>query len=154
VAVRDPERRTAALDDLIARAEVLLADQLGGRTVERAAPGVRLLCDPDQATQILANLLSNGLDAAGPAGRVGVDWRPDGAGGGALGVWDSGPGPALEPAQLFAPWVSTKPGGTGLGLAITNRLVRAHGWSIDVARPEGLTRFEVTIPASDVVAER
>src|SRR5262249_9976019 len=106
--------------------------------------------DPDQATQMLVNLVANAIDATGPRGRIGVTFvaREDGAD---LVVWDDGPGFEGEASQLFAPWFTTKPRGTGLGLAITQRIVRAHGWSIDATRVEGQTRFAVTVPTSDVV---
>ncbi|MGH7270823.1 MAG: ATP-binding protein, partial [Polyangiaceae bacterium] len=66
-------------------------------------------------------------------------------------VWDDGPGFDSDPSQIFSPWFTTKPRGTGLGLAITQRIVRAHGWSIDALRADGRTRFVVAVPLSDVV---
>jgi nitrogen-specific signal transduction histidine kinase len=70
-------------------------------------------------------------------------------------VWDDGPGFEGDAARLFAPWFTTKPRGTGLGLAITQRIVRAHGWTIDAERAGARTRFVVAIPPSDVLfAER
>ena len=65
-------------------------------------------------------------------------------------MWDTGPGFSCEPGRLFAPWYTTKPRGTGLGLAIAHRIVRAHGWSIDPERRDGVTRFVITIPRADV----
>jgi signal transduction histidine kinase len=67
-------------------------------------------------------------------------------------VWDDGLGFEGDASRLFAPWFTTKPRGTGLGLAIAHRIVRAHGWSIDASRTDGLTCFVVSIPASDVVS--
>ena len=66
-------------------------------------------------------------------------------------MWDDGPGFEGDAAELFAPWFTTKPRGTGLGLAITQRIVRAHGWTIDATRVDGRTRFVVLVPASDLV---
>ncbi|AUX21976.1 sensor histidine kinase [Sorangium cellulosum] len=147
---RKLDRRRLAVEELVSRAEMLLRDQLGKRRVEaRVSAAARLLCDPDQATQVLVNLLSNGLDAAGDKGAIGVVWAPtkDGA---ELVVWDSGPGISGDPSRVFAPWYTTKPRGTGLGLAITHRIVRAHGWSINPERRDGRTRFVISIPAADV----
>jgi signal transduction histidine kinase len=145
------ERRPVAVADLAARVEMLLRDSLLERRLDVRVPAdATLRCDPDQATQVLVNLVANAIDATGPRGRIGVAWV--GADEGAeLVVWDDGPGFEGEASQLFAPWFTTKPRGTGLGLAITQRIVRAHGWSIDVTRAEGQTRFVVSIPSSDVV---
>ncbi|WP_437681072.1 ATP-binding protein [Sorangium sp. So ce131] len=147
------ERRRLAVEELVSRAEMLLRDQLGKRRIEARVSGAALLsCDPDQATQVLVNLLSNGLDAAGEKGAVGVIWEPPASaeGGAELVVWDSGPGVAGDAARIFAPWYTTKPRGTGLGLAITHRIVRAHGWSINPERRDGRTWFVISVPAADV----
>ncbi|WP_437941148.1 ATP-binding protein [Sorangium sp. So ce341] len=147
---RKLERRRLAVEELVSRAEMLLRDQLGKRRIEaRVSATPRLSCDPDQATQVLVNLLSNGLDAAGDKGTVGVTWEPS-EGGAELVVWDTGPGFGGDASRIFAPWYTTKPRGTGLGLAITHRIVRAHGWSIDPERRDGRTRFVIAIPAADV----
>jgi len=145
------ERRSARVDDLATKAEMLLRDQLGRRrlVIETSGP-LALRCDPDQVTQILVNLVSNAVDAAGAQGEVGVCWSGGGAKG-TLIVWDTGPGFACDPAKLFAPWFTTKPRGTGLGLAIAHRIVRAHGWSLDPERRDGVTRFVITIPRTDVM---
>ncbi|KYG05340.1 histidine kinase [Sorangium cellulosum] len=147
---RKLERRRLAVEELVSRAEMLLRDQLGKRRIEaRVSATPRLSCDPDQATQVLVNLLSNGLDAAGDKGTVGVTWEPA-EGGAELVVWDTGPGFGGDASRIFAPWYTTKPRGTGLGLAITHRIVRAHGWSIDPERRDGRTRFVIAIPAADL----
>ncbi|WP_437536147.1 HAMP domain-containing sensor histidine kinase [Sorangium sp. So ce726] len=147
---RKLERRRLAVEELVSRAEMLLRDQLGKRRIEaRVSAGSRLRCDPDQATQVLVNLLSNGLDAAGDKGTIGVIWETTESGA-ELVVWDTGPGISGDASRLFAPWYTTKPRGTGLGLAITHRIVRAHGWLIEPERRDGTTRFVISIPAADV----
>jgi signal transduction histidine kinase len=147
------ERRIVSIADLVTRAEVLLRDALGTRAIESALPeGFAVRGDFDQVTQVVVNLLSNALDAAGPTGRVGLAWR-ESSEAAELVVWDTGPGFEGDAARLFAPWFTTKPRGTGLGLAITQRIVRAHGWSIDARRVDGRTHFLVQIPTSDVVED-
>lgn len=148
------ERRTLHVEELVNKAEMLLRDQLGKRRLDVDLEGApELRCDPDQVTQVLVNLISNGLDAAGDRGTVGVIWSSTSAGA-ELVVWDTGPGITGDPARIFAPWYTTKPRGTGLGLAITHRLVRAHGWTISPERRDGRTRFVISIAASDVVEAR
>src|SRR5262249_22531334 len=79
VVPRRLERRRVPLDELVAKVERLLGDQLGRRALEvdlgpSPAPSIR--CDFDQVTQVLVNLLSNALDAAGEEGRIGLGWSP------------------------------------------------------------------------------
>jgi signal transduction histidine kinase len=145
------ERKRVRLVTLCERVETLLRDDLGGRKLQLAVPVmVALNCDPDQATQILVNLVANGLQAAGADGAVGVAWS-QGEIGAELVVWDTGPGFEGEPSRLFAPWYTTKPKGTGLGLAITHRLVRAHGWSITAQCRDNRTLFMIAIRKEDVI---
>jgi signal transduction histidine kinase len=145
------ERRVVSVADLVARTEMLLRDTLRGRSLETVVPDdAALRCDADQVTQVLVNLVSNAIDANGLQGRIGVAWTANGQQA-ELVVWDDGPGFEGDASRLFAPWFTMKPRGTGLGLAITQRIVRAHGWSIDALRVEGRTRFVVTVPPSDVV---
>jgi signal transduction histidine kinase len=146
------QRRIAAIRDLCEHAEMLLRDACAGRALAFVGEAeLAIRCDPDQATQILVNLLANALQAIGDSGHVGVSWRFDGKEA-RIEVWDDGPGFVGDPATLFAPWYTTKERGTGLGLAITHRLVRAHGWSIEASRQGERTLFTVTVPKSDVAS--
>jgi len=146
------ERRVVTVRALALRVEMLLRDELAGRDLDLDIPAAAALrCDTDQTTQVLVNLVANAIDASGARGRIGVQWTVD-ADGAYLVVWDDGPGFESDPSRLFSPWFTTKPRGTGLGLAITQRIVRAHKWSIDALRVDGRTRFVVAIPMSDVVS--
>lgn len=145
------ERRAVSLVDLAGHTEILLRDALGARHLEvDVPPQVALRCDPDQVRQVLVNLVSNALEASGPSGRVGIVWEPNQSGAD-LVVWDDGPGFDGDPSALFVPWFTTKPHGTGLGLAITQRIVRAHNWSVDAVRRHDTTRFGIAIPVADVL---
>ena len=145
------ERRGVSVRELCARAEAVLRDTLGGRTIELdGSTHTMIRCDIDQTTQILVNLLANALEATAAGGEVGVRWR-SGADGLELVVWDSGAGYVGDPAALFAPWYTTKERGSGLGLAITHRLVRAHGWDVHAMRLDGITSFIVNVSAADLL---
>jgi two-component system, NtrC family, sensor histidine kinase HydH len=145
------DRRHVSVAALCDRVEMLLRDTLGDRRIERDVPDdAHLDCDPDQVLQVLINLVTNGLQAAGPGGRVGVSWTRA-AGGVRWTVWDDGPG-FSDPSRLFTPWYSTKPKGTGLGLAIAHRIVRAHGWNVAAERRGEHTEFVIAIRAEDVVS--
>ncbi|APR79692.1 Sensor protein of zinc sigma-54-dependent two-component system [Minicystis rosea] len=151
VAPRLLSRSTVGVGELLVKVERLLRDQLDARRLEvDFPPEAAIRCDVDQATQVLVNLVSNALDAAGPGGRVGVTFTA-GHEKGELVVWDDGPGFTGDPARIFAPWYTTKPRGTGLGLSITQRIVRAHGWKIDPDRRDGRTRFVIEVPHTDLV---
>lgn len=154
LATHSVERQTVRVVALCERVETLLRDALGERRLQLSVPvKAEIRCDPDQTTQILVNLVANGLQAAGDEGTVGIAWA-QGPVETQLVVWDTGPGFEGDPARLFAPWYTTKPKGTGLGLAITHRLVRAHGWSITAQRRDSRTLFAITIRAEDVGARR
>jgi len=145
------ERTPEAMADLCGRAEALLKDALGERRVVLdVEASVVVRCDSDKMIQILVNVLSNGLEAAGENGSVGVGWS-EVANGAELVIWDDGPGFTGEPSRLFAPWFTTKPRGTGLGLAITHRLVRAHGWNITAQRRGTRTAFVIAVRKEDIM---
>jgi predicted ATPase/C4-dicarboxylate-specific signal transduction histidine kinase len=67
-----------------------------------------------------------------------------------LSVDDSGTGIDSDRIEnIFAPFVTTKPGGMGMGLSICRSIVEGHKGTLSVARldPFG-TRFEVALPES------
>ena len=79
---------------------------------------------------MLLDLLTNAAEAVAPGGRIAVRVASEAA---ALriDVADDGPGVAPEQrAQIFEPFVTTKPRGTGLGLAMAQRIVEAHGGTL------------------------
>jgi len=119
--------------------------------------------DPHQLRQLFTNLLTNAFEALGGTGLVRIaahqlppEEEPSaGAESQAvpmiqMEVTDNGPGiPADVMERIFSPFFTTKPQGSGLGLAIVRKIVDAHDGRIDVsARPEGGTRFGVTLPVS------
>jgi signal transduction histidine kinase len=118
--------------------------------------------DPHQLRQLFTNLLTNAYEALGGTGliRIAAKQLPaeEEPSAGAetpvpmiqMEVSDDGPGiPADVMERIFSPFFTTKPQGSGLGLAIVRKIVDAHDGRIDVsARPEGGTRFGVTLPVS------
>ena len=67
-----------------------------------------------------------------------------------LTVCDNGPGLAAGvAAQLFEPFVTTKPGGLGVGLAICRSIAERHGGRLTVASPPaGGVCMTLTLPAA------
>lgn len=66
-------------------------------------------------------------------------------------VSDRGMGlPAENPAQIFEPYVTTKPEGLGMGLTIVRTIVEAHGGKLwATANPEGGAAFHFTLPLGE-----
>jgi signal transduction histidine kinase len=116
-------------------------------TVEGQDPGEALL-DARLIRQALLNLLRNGMDAAGPGGRVTL--RTGRAAGRVfVDVLDSGPGvpPHLHEA-IFEPFVSTKAHGTGLGLAVARKVARDHGGELTLLDLAQGAWFRLELPVS------
>ncbi len=111
--------------------------------------------DRGRVRQILANLLSNGIEAlagvAGAAITVRTRWlrtvKPAQA---EITVSDNGPGFREDILRhAFEPYVTSKARGTGLGLAIVQRIVEEHGGRISAENlATGGARIRVLLPAT------
>ena len=124
----------------------------GVKTAFDFAPGVDLvLTDRVQIQQVLINLMRNAMEAMRDSARreLTVSVRPKDGSAVEIQVADTGPGISGEvAAQLFQPFVTTKPGGMGIGLAISKRIVESHGGTIAVERnADGGATFCFTLPA-------
>jgi signal transduction histidine kinase len=114
--------------------------------------------DPVMLTQVLRNLLTNGLKFT-PSGRVELTARADGPNV-ELVVQDTGIGiPAVEQERVFEEFhqvrnaVQATVTGTGLGLPYARRLVEILGGTISLASVEGAgSRFVVRLPIGDAGA--
>lgn len=105
-----------------------------------------------QLQQVFVNLISNACHALSGRPfprvlRVRTRVREDGC---VLEVEDNGPGvPPGRRAEVFEPFVTTKPvgQGTGLGLSISKQLIEEHGGRMRCEEgPEGGARFVVEFP--------
>lgn len=127
-----------------------LARQVAARTVPPAivaATGpVSVFVDREQAESIVEEFLANAR-AFDPGGSVEVVVRAE-SGTAVLEVLDRGPGPGVDAAQAFDPYVTSRADGTGLGLAIVRTLAEANRGSTSLAaRPGGGTVASFRVPS-------
>ena len=108
-------------------------------------------CDGIQIEQVLLNLLLNGVEAVQASGNgdraLAVTTAATGAGV-EVAIRDSGVGIPDPPADVFAPFFTTKPNGLGMGLSISRSIIEAHGGCLSAARnPDRGSTFRFTLPA-------
>ncbi len=120
-----------------------------GSTLKVDLPDSLPIVEEDETAlrEIFFNLISNGLDAAGPGGVVNVCGLSDETHL-TIEVRDSGPGiPPEVQDRLFEPFVTTKNNGTGLGLYLVGRTLRELGAHIhcETEKTQG-TVFSVRFP--------
>ncbi len=107
--------------------------------------------DRHQLQQVVANLLSNSVDAMQNGGKLFVETAMNGDIKDSrvlIVVKDTGTGIAPDlHAKIFLPFFSTKEKGTGMGLAICHRIVDQHGGDIFVESETGKGAvFTVSLP--------
>lgn len=110
-------------------------------------------CDEEQLTQVLLNLLMNGLQILDHGGHIEIATRDD-AGHFIIEMADDGPGidPA-ERARVFEAFFFRREGGIGLGLAIVQQIVNAHGGEIEAAESRlGGALFRIRLPRTQTGA--
>ncbi|MGH9732478.1 MAG: two-component system sensor histidine kinase NtrB [Candidatus Acidiferrales bacterium] len=131
---RDAERRNVRLE--------FATDEIGNEPI--------VVASEEAWTDVISNLVVNGIEAQPRGGKVCVSMRRCG-GAMRVEIVDDGPGiPADVGAKLFQPFFTTKTSGTGLGLAIVARRAAEMGgtisWKSPVCEGRG-TKFIVTVPA-------
>ena len=99
--------------------------------------------------QVVANLLSNAIDATPPGGSITIAAANRDAHSVQITVTDTGHGiPATVLPQLFEPFFTTKSDvGTGLGLWVSKGIVEKHKGTLTASTTEGQgATFTVTLP--------
>jgi two-component system, LuxR family, sensor kinase FixL len=153
VARGESERRVESVAKLVEEASALAlvgAKEQGIRVRTQYDLDVDVVvADKVQVQQVLLNLMRNAVEAmAGSARRDLVLSTVAADGMVIINVADTGPGIDAEmEAQLFQPFVTTKPHGMGVGLSISRTIVEAHGGRIwTEPNPGGGTIFRFTLP--------
>ena len=96
-----------------------------------------LTADPSHLTQVLLNLMLNGLQAMPHGGTLTLEAKTSN-GNFLIAVTDTGSGIDAENLRrIFEPYFTTKTKGTGLGLAISRRIIESHGGTITVSNEVG-----------------
>jgi two-component system sensor kinase FixL len=152
----ETERRPEDIKKLVEEAGALAlvgSRERGVKSVFEFGPesGV-VLADRVQVQQVLINLMRNAMEAMRDSERRELVIRTHEVAATTLAVEvaDTGPGiPDEIAAQLFQPFVTTKPGGMGIGLSISKRIIESHGGHLTVAKnDEGGATFVFTLPTT------
>jgi two-component system, LuxR family, sensor kinase FixL len=155
VARGESERRVEDMRKLIEEASALAlvgAKDRGVRVRFDLVPRADfVLADKVQIQQVLLNLIRNAIEAMEGCERRDLTITTATLPGNMIeiSVADTGAGIAPEvAAQLFQPFVTSKPQGMGVGLSISRTIVEAHGGTIAPRpNPGGGTVFSFTLPA-------
>jgi signal transduction histidine kinase/ActR/RegA family two-component response regulator len=162
--------RPVALQKLVAEVQSLTSASLPpGVTLEVSIPPEPLVAagDAAQLHQMLANLVTNAVQAVAGGGRVSVQVAPltvreardctvgrlQPARYARIDIIDSGAGmSSAQVERIFEPFFTTKPlgTGTGLGLSLVHGIVLDHGAALELeSRPGNGTTFSVYLPLTD-----
>jgi len=145
------------VEDVVDDALLFVRPKLDRRQVElvRDFPDfpVFAMLDRPQMAQVLINLMINAADVMPNGGKLTIRCGTDDDGRCVLlDIADTGTGIAADIVpHIFEPFYTTKSkgGGTGLGLAVVQRVVQAHGGTVEVESQVGQgTRFRLTLPAA------
>jgi PAS domain S-box-containing protein len=147
------ERGNALLSAAVHDALALFSSKIEGRGITLRehveADGVVQVSE-GELVQVVANLISNALDAAPLNSEISVSSTRIGSSL-VLRVTDQGSGiPADAHHNIFEPFFTTKQDvGTGLGLWVTKNIVEKHGGTVQFANLDGGSTgavFSVTLP--------
>ena len=150
----ETEKRPEDVNRLIEEAGALAlvgSRERGIKSVFELMDGnVRVLADRVQVQQVLINLMRNAGEAMQHSERRNLVVRTAMGDDGMLHVSVADTGPGISPdvaAQLFQPFVTTKPGGMGVGLSISRRIAESHGGTLEVAtNADGGATFTLALP--------
>ncbi len=155
VARGESERQVENLAKLIEEASTLAlvgVKEAGVKVAFIFDPRINfVLADKIQVQQVILNLVRNAIEAMQETTRreLTISTAEQSDGMVEICIADTGPGIAPEiAAQLFQPFITTKPHGMGVGLSISRTIIEAHGgrlWALP--NPAGGTIFGLTLRA-------
>jgi two-component system sensor histidine kinase PilS (NtrC family) len=151
--LRPPRKHTIQVSTCLTEVMVLLKNNTEKSTgidisVEDHTSEVFVGADDEQLRQVLTNIAVNACEAMPDGGKLRVVTEQEEPGWLRISFRDDGPGiNENDVARLFEPFFTTKDGGTGLGLAIANRIILAHGGTIEFRNCKtGGSEFVIVLP--------
>lgn len=148
---RAPAFAETDMHALIGKTVAMLAAQADKRSVQvaehLAAANPCIECDEEQMTQVLLNLLMNGLQILAQGGHIEISTAGDER---EFRIEIADDGPGIDPAErsrVFEAFFFKREGGVGLGLAIVQQIVQTHGGEIEAAESKlGGALFRIRLP--------
>jgi two-component system sensor histidine kinase HydH len=130
------KREKAYFPDLIQHALGLIAAEAKQNsiiiTAEEAFDLPLAEVDPDKVKQVLLNLFLNSLAAMKNGGTLTIKIAPE-KDQLVVAIADTGSGiEKMDLPHIYDPYFTSKPAGTGLGLAVVQKIMEAHGGTIQV----------------------
>lgn len=125
----EPRKQSCSLAGLVEEALDLARAALEEKKVRivRALDGAKADLDPEMMRRVFLNIILNAAQALESGGTLTVA-----AAGRTVTFTDDGPGiPAEIMDKLFTPFLTSKAKGTGLGLPIAQKIVEAHGGTVE-----------------------
>jgi len=141
------KREKIYLPDLVQHPLTLIAPDLKKNNINiimNTAPDMPLVdVDPDKVKQVLLNVFLNAASAMKNGGTLQISLIADKS---IITVAVSDTGTGIEKKDLpriYDPYFTSKPTGTGLGLAVVQKIMEAHGGTINVesTAEQGTTVF-------------
>ena len=150
--IPEPKKELVEVKMLFENVTGLMREELKSHKVdiqlEVIPMDLEVLCDPDQISMILINLVKNAAESVLNQADRTITLRAIGQGdmGTLIQVEDHGSGiipEALE--RIFVPFYTTKKTGSGIGLAISRQIMNLHRGSLQVTSvPGGKTVFTMS----------
>jgi two-component system, NtrC family, nitrogen regulation sensor histidine kinase NtrY len=152
--IPQPVRKYFRISDLITRVKILYnsldkSDKVK-LIINQKYPSLEIFADENQVSQVLINLLKNGLEANenNPSGKITISAGLNNINHPEISVSDNGPGiPEGNLEEIFVPFFTTRKEGSGIGLSISKQIMRMHDGTLKVkSGVDKETIFSMTFP--------
>ncbi len=139
-----PNIKAFRISELFERIKVLFFALENSRKINLkftiVPPELELFADENLISQVLLNLMKNGLEAMvnQTEGSIHVSAQYSANRHPEISVIDNGPGiPQEILEQVFVPFFTTRESGSGIGLSLSRQIMRLHGGSLQVRSVPG-----------------